>query len=438
MSAETQKRRNAHGYNRLTVPLTKYTMLRPPMQAHRFKADLDPRQRQWAAQAAGANRWVYNEARRYCATAYAKGDKYPGFGALCKELTGWRAAQPWLRAGCAQAQQAALAGFDMAMQRMFKKLGGRPARKTRQNCLPSMQFPQVKNCIQQVSATIARVKLPKLGWVRFHVSRAVVGTVRSVTLSRDACFDWHLVVLTDADAALPVAPPGTAIGIDLGVAATATYSDGSAFHLPGTTKSAVRHLLRLKRRLARRQKGSMRRERAKLAVAKLLRKEARRRTDALHKESTRVAQAHRLVVVEALAVKQMTRAAKGKGRAAKAGLNRAILAQGWGTFRAMIRYKTARRAGDLVAVPAAFTSQRCSACGHTDAGNRPSQSVFRCLDCGHAANADVNAAMNILAAGQAESARGRALSPGVSGTSVRARLAARVKREPVETDHAQA
>ena len=429
---------NDRDENLLTFPQTKYTMMRPPMQAHRFKADLDPRQRKWAAQAAGANRWIYNEARKHCAALYAGGGKYPGFVALCKELTGWRAAQPWLRAGCAQSQQATLADFDMAMQRMFKKLSGRPVRKTRQNCRPSLQFPQLKGDIQQVSATIARVKLPKLGWVRFPLSRAVVGTIRSVTLSRDACFDWHIVVLTDADVRLPVAPPGTAIGIDLGVAATAAYSDGSTFSLFVPSKTDERHLLRLKRRLARRTRGSKRRERAKLAVAKCLRKDARRRADALHKESTRIARAHRLVVVEDLGVKRMTASAKGKGRAAKAGLNRAILAQGWRAFRSMLAYKTARRTGDLVAVPAAFTSQRCSACGHVDAGNRPSQAVFCCLNCGHAANADMNAAMNILAAGQAASARGRALRPVVRGTSVRARLAARLKREPVETDHAQA
>src|SRR5690606_18884291 len=96
----------------------------------------------------------------------------------------------------------------------------------------------------------------------------------------------------------------------------------------------------------------------------------------------------------------------GRNVAAKSGLNREMLARGHGDFRRMLAYKCERAGIPLIAVEPSFTSQRCSACGHTAPENRKSQAVFECVACGHQANADHNAAQNILAAGQAAIARG--------------------------------
>jgi transposase len=88
-------------------------------------------------------------------------------------------------------------------------------------------------------------------------------------------------------------------------------------------------------------------------------------------------------------------------RRAKAGLNRGILANGWGLLVQRLEHKAA---GRVAKINPAYTSQTCSVCGHCAPGNRESQAVFRCVACGHQANADVNAAANI-AAGRAVSAR---------------------------------
>ena len=111
----------------------------------------------------------------------------------------------------------------------------------------------------------------------------------------------------------------------------------------------------------------------------------------------------------------------------KAGLNRAILDQGWSMFRAMLAYKLADRGGQLVEVPAAYTSQTCPVCGNVSAANRQSQAEFVCVACGNAANADTNAAINILR--RADSALKpveghRTKRPGEAGT--------RRRRESVE------
>ena len=120
------------------------------------------------------------------------------------------------------------------------------------------------------------------------------------------------------------------------------------------------------------------------------------------------------VGIERLQVRNMSRSAKGtvaepgKNVAAKAGLNRSILDKGWSTFRTLLAYKLADRGGTLIEVDPAYTSQTCSGCGHVSKQSRKSQSEFECVACGHTANADTNAAINILnrAVGYTVSARG--------------------------------
>ena len=114
-----------------------------------------------------------------------------------------------------------------------------------------------------------------------------------------------------------------------------------------------------------------------------------------------------MIVIEDLQVRNMSRSAAGtieqpgSNVKAKSGLNQSILDQSWYESRRQLEYKQKWRGGTVIAVPAHHTSQKCADCGFVDPGNRISQSDFRCLECGNSANADLNAARNILAAGRA-------------------------------------
>jgi len=164
----------------------------------------------------------------------------------------------------------------------------------------------------------------------------------------------------------------------------------------------------LQRRLARTRRGSNRRARVRLAIAKLKAREVDARKDWVEKTSTGLARRFDVIRVEDLHVKNMTRSARGTvaepGRNVrqKSGLNRGILTSAWGL---LMRRLADKAPGRVEKVCPAFTSQRCSACGHIAAGSRESQALFRCMACGYACNADVNAARNI-AAGHAVTARG--------------------------------
>jgi putative transposase len=199
------------------------------------------------------------------------------------------------------------------------------------------------------------------------------------------------------------------VGIDRGVTVSVALSTGELLKAPGLRPAERRRLRLLERRLARARPGSNRRRRVKFAVARLTTREADRRRDWTEQVSTDLARRFDLVCVEDLDVGAMTRTARGtlqrpgRGVRQKAGLNRGILASGWGRLVDRLEQKAP---GRVQRVPAAYTSQRCSACGHVAAESRQSQTAYRCVACAWTGNADHNAARNIAAAGQVVAARG--------------------------------
>jgi putative transposase len=243
------------------------------------------------------------------------------------------------------------------------------------------------------------VRVPKAGWVRFRWSRAVPAGVKSYRVTRDRAGRWHSAFAA-IPAPLPAPGNGQAIGIDRGVAVSAALSTGELLHVPGLTGRERARLRWLERRFARAQRGSARRSRVRLALARLRARETDRRKDWAEKASTDIARRFDLIRVEDLQIPNMTRSAKGtpedpgRGVRQKAGLNRGILRSGWGP---LVRRLQDKAPGRVEKINAAFTSQRCSACGQVDPKSRESQAVFRCAACGYARNADVNAARNIAA-----------------------------------------
>ncbi|WP_238177140.1 transposase [Kribbella sp. VKM Ac-2566] len=165
-------------------------------------------------------------------------------------------------------------------------------------------------------------------------------------------------------------------------------------------------LKRWQRRLALCKRGSARHQRAKAAIAKLHARAADRRQDWVEKTSTDLARRFDIIRVEDLHIIAMVKRPKPKPdpgqsgrllpnrRRTKAGLNRGILTNGWGELVRRLEHKAP---GRVEKINPAYTSQTCSVCGHCAPANRESQAVFRCVACGHRANADLNAAINIAA-----------------------------------------
>ena len=258
-----------------------------------------------------------------------------------------------------------------------------------------------------MSRHVGEIWVPKAGWVRFRWSRTVPPDAKSYRVTKDRAGRLH-VAFAVIPALVPAPGNGQTVGIDRGVAVSAALSTGQLLHAPALTARERTRLRRMQRELARATRGSNHRRRVKHAIARLKAQETDRRKDWAEKASTGIARRFDVIRVEDLKITNMTRAAKGtrenpgRGVRAKAGLNRGILASGWGL---LVRRLEDKAPGRVEKITPAFTSQRCSACGRVDRGSRQSQAVFRCTACGFACNADVNAAINI-AAGHAVTARG--------------------------------
>ncbi|MFG1813925.1 RNA-guided endonuclease InsQ/TnpB family protein [Kribbella sp. NPDC049174] len=335
----------------------------------------------------------------------------PDFTEQCRQLTEARAVFGWLRAGSQTVQQQALRDFDQAVKNFY---GGTHRRPTWRKAALHEGFrivgPQAGR-VEQLNRKWARVLVPKVGWVRFRLSRPIP-EAKSYRVTRDRVGRWHLAFAVVPEP-IPVPGTGQVVGVDRGVTVSAALSTGELLTCPGLSETDHVRLKNLQRRLARCRRGSKRRQRVKVRIAKLFARARDRRKDWVEKTSTNLARRFDVIRVEDLRVAQMTRRPKPKAdperagghlpnrRRAKAGLNRGILANGWGLLVQRLEHKAP---GRIERINPAYTSQTCSICGHCAPENRQSQAVFRCAACGHRAHADVNAAVNI-AAGRAVSAR---------------------------------
>jgi putative transposase len=212
-------------------------------------------------------------------------------------------------------------------------------------------------------------------------------------------------IQTQREVGQPTSIATTSIGIDLGIARFATFSDGSYIAPLNSFKIQQAKLAKYQRRMAHKQKFSNNWKKAKAKVQKIHTKIANARRDFLHKTTTTISQNHAVVFVEDLQVRNISQSAAGTAEnpgtnvAAKSGLNKAILDQGWGEFRRQLDYKTAWNGGMLFAVPPQYTSQTCPCCGHVSADNRQTQARFACVECGYENHADVVGAVNVLERG---------------------------------------
>jgi putative transposase len=336
------------------------------------------------------------------------GRKAPGYLEQCAQLTEARAEYGWLGSGSQTVQQQALRDFAQAMRNFFAGTHRRPRWRKAGVHEGFRQVAVKPHHVEHLNHHFGRVWVPKVEWVRFRLSRPVPEGVKSYRVTRDRAGRWHVAF---AHVPGPISGPGdcSVVGIDRGVAVSAALSTGELLHAPGLTPGESKRLTVLQQRLARCKRGSRRREKTKRAIAKLKARERDRRKDWVEKTTTDLARRFGVVRVEDLDVRAMTRSARGSveqpgtGVAQKRGLNRRIRRSGWGQLVARLQHKAF---GRVEQVPAAYTSQRCSAYGHVAAGNRKSQAVFECQACSAGrCNADVNAARNI-AAGRAVTARG--------------------------------
>jgi IS605 OrfB family transposase len=385
--------------------------------SRRYCLDLTPEQEAYAEHVAAVCRAVWNaalEQRRAAAELNRKRthaqQHWPTFPGQSRELTAAKRVEPWLAEAPANCLQQTLRDLDRAClvhgvwRVRFRSKRRSPA---------SFRFSDERQIGEpnRLNRRWGNLRLPRLGCVRFRWTRPLGGTIHNATIRKEGQ-RWCISLCVD-DGRSEVEPNRLPpVGVDRGVAIAVATSDGQCWAFKGIHVPEHRRLRRLQQRLARQKKDSHRRQSTVGAIGRLFQRVRNRRRDFAHQTAHLLTTHHGLVVIEKLRVQAMTRSARGTseqpGRnvAQKAGLNRAILDKVWGKVRLSLEWHGRKNGCAIVGVAAAYTSQTCSACGHTALESRESQADFRCIICGYQDNADVNAAKNILAAGLAVTGRG--------------------------------
>jgi len=373
------------------------------LQAYKFELRPNGEQQRDMRRFSGSCRFVFNKALALQKDIYERGEKKLGYAGLCKALTQWRNGSDtlWLGDAPVHPLQQTLKDLERAYTNFFAKRADFPRFK-KKGSGESFRYPDQKQF--KIDQTNSRIFLPKLGWLRYRNSRAILGAAKNVTVSQ-SCGKWFVSIQTEREVELSAPTATSAIGIDVGIARFATMSDGEFIEPLNSFRKHEQRLAKYQRRMSRKVKFSSNWKKAKARVAKLHGSIANARKDYLHKCSTTISKNHAMVCIEDLQISNMSKAAKGstdkpgKMVKQKSGLNKAILDQGWFEFRRQLAYKLDWNGGMLLAVPPHNTSRTCPCCGHVSKDNRTTQAKFACVSCGYENHADVVGAINVLERG---------------------------------------
>jgi putative transposase len=308
----------------------------------------------------------------------------------CKALTELKDSpeREWLNDVSSVCLQQSLNNLDVAFGNFFKKRAAYPSFKSRKNG-GSARFMGNAFRLKGESLFLAKIKTPiKVQW-----SRPLSSVPNSITVSQNASGQWFASFLCEEE--IEKLPPSNGrIGIDVGIENFATLSDGCKFQSPKAIRKLRKKMARLQKSHSRKQKGSKNRERTRKKVARLHQHISDVRKDFLHKLSTQLVRENQAIALEDLSVSNMVKNRK---------LSRCISEQGWRDFRTMLEYKCEWYGRELLIVDRWFPSSKtCSCCGAKASFGLETRQ-WTCGGCGASHDRDVNAAKNILAAGQAVS-----------------------------------
>ena len=367
--------------------------------AHKIRLKPNCKQQEKLAQAAGVARFAYNwglsEWERQNQLSLVDPEvTRPDWMSLNRRLNAIKRDEfPWMLEVTKCAPERALMELGRGYRNFFAKRARRP-RYHKKGVHDS--FYLHRNAIKIKGK---KIWVPKLGWIRMYEPLRFNGKITSATVSRQAdCWFVSVAVETPKPEIKP--RPHAVVGVDLGCTTLATLSTGEKIKGPKPHKALLSRQRRLQRSLARKQKGSRNRAKARLQLARHHMKVANIRRDALHKLTTRLVRDFTVIGIEDLNVSGMS-----KNHA----LARSILDQGFGEFRRQLEYKAARSGVTIVTADRFFPStKRCSSCGFVLSTIPLAARSWTCPSCGAYHDRDLNAAKNLeqMAAWSAASACG--------------------------------
>ncbi|MGD9663160.1 MAG: RNA-guided endonuclease InsQ/TnpB family protein [Porticoccaceae bacterium] len=347
----------------------------------------------------GCVRFVYNKVLRWRTDTYYESKTKIGYlqaNAKLSELKKQFELQ-WLNDVSSVPLQQCLRHQQSAFKNFFEGRAKYPAFK-KKTARQSAEYTRSAFKFQNGELFLAKSKEPlDIRW-----SRDLPSQPSTITVSKDPAGRYFVSFLCEfAPEKLPVSPKS--VGVDVGIKSLLAFSNGGKIGNPKHTAKYATKLAKYQRRLAKKKPGSANRAKAKLKVARIHAKISDCRKDFLHKQSRKLVNDNQVICIESLKVKNMIRNTR---------LSKAIADASWGEFARQLAYKAEWSGRKLVAIDQWFpSSKRCSSCGYISESMPLDVREWQCPECGSRHDRDINAAKNILAAGQAVIALGENVSP---------------------------
>ncbi|MGW1760123.1 RNA-guided endonuclease InsQ/TnpB family protein [Streptomyces mirabilis] len=350
----------------------------------------------------GCVRKVYNMALVARTQAWVTRQERVNYNQTSAMLTAWKKTEElaYLNEVSSVPLQQALRHLQTAFTHFFGKRAKYPRFKSRKKSRRSAEYTTSAFRFRDGELRLAKMSEPlRIAWSR-PLPEGVSPSM--ATVSQDAAGRWFVSLLCDDPGIRHLPATDAAVGIDAGLDHLLTLSTGEKITNPRHERRDRAALAREQRRLAKKEKGSANRARARLKVAKIHARIADRRRDTLHKITTRLVRENQTIVIEDLTVRNMVKNHR---------LARAISDAAWSEFRSMLEYKAVWHGREVIAVDRWFPSSKlCSACGTLREAMPLNVRTWTC-DCGITHDRDVNAANNLLAAGLAVTVCGADVRP---------------------------
>ena len=379
-------------------------------EAVKVALDPTPSQEQRLLSHAGAARFAYNVGLAHVKEGIEAGNRPEwSFFSL---VYWWNAnkdalavnadGEPWWQENSKEAYSRALESLAKALSNWSKsRKGDRKGRKVgfpkfKAKGSATPKFTYGTGSFGLIKDDPKALKLPRIG--RVHCMENVAkrvgeAKVKRMTVSQRAGRWYASLTVEREDKPVKRAPKGGAVGVDLGVKTLATLSDGTVIKNPRYLRKSERKLKKAQQALSGKTKGSNRRAKAKAKVARIHAHVANRRSDAMHKLTTRLTRKYSDISIEDLHVAGMVK---------NHHLAKSIMDAAFGEFRRQLEYKTTRSGARLHVVDRWYRSSKtCSGCGSVKAKLSLSERTYRCDSCGLTMDRDLNAAINICVAGSA-------------------------------------
>lgn len=355
----------------------------------------------------GCARLVYNKALDIRSRSWTQDKKRVSYEDTCKLLTEWKQDEElaFLKDVSNVPLQQSLRNLQSAFANFWGKTGKYPKFKSKHKSKDSATYQSNGFTYRNGELKLAKTSTPlDIVWSRQLPENA---QITKVTVSRDPSNRYFVSILVD-DEIRQLDPKDNSVGVDLGIKTLATLSTGEKIQGPRAARALENKLALAQRRLAKKQKGSKNREKARLKVARIHAKIADQRRDSLHKITTRLVRENQTIIIEDLNARGMSASARGTvskpGRNVrqKAGLNKSNLDSAYGMFREMLEYKCEWYGRELVKIDRFYPSSKtCSECGKINSSLMLKDRAWSCSECGVSHDRDVNAAKNIEAVGLA-------------------------------------